>query len=74
MAATCPVSRSTFLSKATAIVARVGDLLTDTLTPKEFSTGSFGYHTNGKVVMIIDGKPVKFTANIQLVAIGSKEA
>lgn len=40
--------------------------------PKHFSTGSLGWFTNGKMILVIDGKPVPCTYQVQIVVIGSK--
>lgn len=40
---------------------------------REFSSGSFGYFTNGKVTIEVDGIPVKCQLSISLVVVGSKD-
>jgi hypothetical protein len=40
--------------------------------PKEFSTGSYGYHLGEKVTVMVAGKPVKCQANVILTVINSK--
>jgi hypothetical protein len=68
----CPIKRKHFLEKATQLTFKVGDQ-TLYLAPKEMSTGSFGYHANEKVQLIVDGIAVKFQVNVLAVAVGSKE-
>jgi hypothetical protein len=41
---------------------------------KSFSTGSFGWYLNGKIVATIDGKPVSVQIGMNLTVVGSKEA
>lgn len=41
-------------------------------TPKQFSTGSVGFHGQGKVHLVVDGKPVVLQANLLLTVVGSK--
>jgi hypothetical protein len=54
---------------ARALTGAVGGLVNE---PKEFSSGSVGYHSAKKITVLIDGKPTKFQANLTLTAIGSK--
>ena len=69
---TCPISRETFRESAQPIVADVGGQKL-VLSPKEFSTGSFGFFTNGKMVVTINGTPVTVQANLTLTVVGSKD-
>ena len=41
---------------------------------KEFSTGSFGWYLNGKIVVNVDGKPCSVQVGMNLTVVGSKEA
>jgi len=41
---------------------------------KEFSTGSFGWYLNGKILVPIDGKNVSVQVGMNLTVVGSKEA
>jgi len=41
---------------------------------KEFSTGSFGWYLNGKIVVTVDGKPCSVQVGMNLTVVGSKEA
>lgn len=70
---TCPVARQQFLKAAKPLALTI-DGKTLIATPKEFSTGSFGWFTNDKFVVEVDGVPVKVQPSISLVVVGSKEA
>ena len=58
--------------KAAKSVKLEGDGVSVTLSPKEFSTGSYGWSSNGKLVVEVKGKPVRVQGSINLVVIGSK--
>ena len=68
----CPVTRVQFTEKAEAlkVVINGQELLAD---PKEFSTGSFGWYLNGKIIVPIDGKNVSVQIGMNLTVVGSKE-
>lgn len=70
---TCPVTRKDFLEHAKAQTIVLGDLGSVVASVKEFSTGSFGWNANDKVVVVIDGDPVKVQVGINLTVVGSKE-
>lgn len=70
----CTISRKEFVGKAKPIVVKIGDGNQLMLTPKEFSTGSFGWGASEKVVLTIDGEPVKVQASINFTVVGSKDA
>ena len=58
---------------AAKTVKLAGDGMTLALSPKEFSTGSYGWLSNGELVVTLpDGKPVWVQGSINLVVIGSK--
>ena len=61
----CPVSKTQFLEKAEAVKIVIGnsELVAD---KREFSTGSFGWYHNGKILSIQVG--------LNLTVVGSKEA
>jgi hypothetical protein len=69
----CPVSKTQFLEKAEAVRVSIGgqELVAER---KEFSTGSFGWYLNGKVVLTVDGKPLSVQVGMNLTVVGSKEA
>lgn len=72
----CPVTREQFARAAKPLLVDVGEgqakLVLGVKT--EFSSGSFGYHMSDKVTLMIGDVPVKFQANLQLIAVGSKPA
>jgi hypothetical protein len=69
----CPVTRTQFTEKAEPlkVVINGQELLAEV---KEFSTGSFGWYLNGKIVVPIDGKNVSVQIGMNLAVVGSKEA
>ena len=69
----CPVTRAQFTTKAEPlkVVINGQELLADV---KEFSTGSFGWYLNGKIVVPIDGKNVSVQIGMNLTVVGSKES
>jgi hypothetical protein len=69
----CAISRKAFMGQKPVPVT-VGENTILAATPKEFSSGTFGYFANEKVTRIIDGVPVKFQLNLIMTAIGSKDA
>jgi hypothetical protein len=70
---TCPVTRTQFTEKAEPlkIVINGTELIAEV---KEFSTGSFGWYLNGKVLVPIDGKNVSVQVGMNMTVVGSKEA
>lgn len=40
--------------------------------PRQFSTGSIGWMMNGKVNVIVDGKPVLCQVGMNIIVVGSK--
>jgi hypothetical protein len=71
----CPITPEQFRAGARAVTVVIGDEKKTALV-KEFSTGSFGWFMNEKIVLevMIDGKPVhvKVQANVNLTIVGSK--
>lgn len=69
----CPVTRTQFNESAEPlkIVINGSELIAE---PKEFSTGSFGWYLNGKVVVPVAGKNVSVQIGMNLTVVGSKEA
>lgn len=69
----CPLSQSQFLDKAEPLKVAINgqEMLAEV---KAFSTGSFGWYLNGKVVITVDGKPVSVQIGMNLTVVGSKEA
>lgn len=74
MAATktaCPISRNDFRSHAKPLAVNIaGQAMAAGV--KEFSTGSFGWHVNGKMVVTINGVPVTAQVNVLLTVVDSK--
>lgn len=70
---TCSISRADFKAKAQPLAIKIGDA-TIVGQVKEFSTGSFGWYSNDKVTVMVDGKPVVAQVGLNLIAVGSKEA
>lgn len=67
----CPITRQQF-DKATPIVVSVADRQV-IAAPKHFSTGSIGWYAGDKIVVTVDGVPVKVQVGITLTVVGSKE-
>jgi len=69
----CPLSKTQFIDKAepVKVVINGQELIAD---KREFSTGSFGWYYNGKVNIIVDGKPLSVQIGLNLTVVGSKEA
>jgi hypothetical protein len=73
----CPITREQFAKDCKPILITLklpgtGDRQL-VLAPKQFQTGSVGWHCNEKIVLVIDGVPAKVQANIGLTVVGSKE-
>jgi hypothetical protein len=71
----CPVSRPEFLAHAKdmPLDALKVDGKSPVLEVNEFSTGSLGWYYNGKVTVMLNGKPVKVQCGMNLTIVGSKE-
>lgn len=67
----CPITREQF-KRATPVLAVINGE-NKALSPREFSTGSFGFHAVEKVTVLIDGVPTPCQGNLMLTVIGSKE-
>lgn len=69
----CPISKTQFLEKAEPVKITINgqELIADR---REFSTGSFGWYHNGKVTVMVDGKPLSVQIGLNLTVVGSKEA
>ena len=68
----CSVSRSQFRDKAKPVAVTINNipLLAEV---KEFSTGSLGWHLNGKATINVDGTPVSVQIGLNLTIVGSKD-
>jgi hypothetical protein len=70
---TVPVSLAQFLEKAEPLKVTInGQEMTADV--KSFSTGSFGWNINGKMNVVVDGKPLSVQIGMNLTVVGSKEA
>ena len=69
----CPLSQAQFLAKAEPMKVTIhgSEMLAEV---KAFSTGSFGWYLNGKIVVPIDGKNVSVQIGMNLTVVGSKES
>lgn len=69
----CNMSAEKFNNMAQPLSIKIGDQ-TIIGEVKQFSTGSFGWYSNQKVMIEVDGQilPVQIGAN--LIVVGSKEA
>jgi hypothetical protein len=69
----CPLSKTQFIDKAepVKVVVNGQELIAD---KREFSTGSFGWYYNGKINILVDGKPLSVQVGLNLTVVGSKEA
>lgn len=68
----CLISRKDFLKLAKPVVVQLNGQLFEAAL-KEFSTGSFGFYLNGKLLQMIGETPVYLQINLNLTVIGSKE-
>jgi len=68
----CPIQRAEFNEHADALTVELAgmNLLAE---PKQFKTGSMGYHAGGKVNLTINGKVVACQVGLNVTVIGSKE-
>lgn len=67
----CPITREQFADAKPLVIEIDGKQV---VAPrKDFSSGSFGWYANEKVVVTVDGTPVKVQANISLVVVSSKD-
>lgn len=73
MATSCPITQTAFVANAQPVEVNVAGS-TLTATPKTFSTGSFGWYLNGKVTIMVDGKPLIVQIGANLAVVGSKTA
>lgn len=70
--AKCAISREQFAKDAPVLEGVVSGMPL-LLEPKEFSTGSLGWHANPKVTVEINGVRVPCQASVLLTIIGSKD-
>ena len=70
---TCPLSKSDFLEKAESLVAELDGQPME-LTPKDFSTGSFGWNASGRLRVDVGGHPLQVMVSINATVLKSKQA
>jgi hypothetical protein len=69
----CPVTRAQFAQAAKPLLVSING--TALAAPvHDFSTGSFGWYVNGRVVVEVDSIPTTVQVGLNLTVIGSKEA
>ena len=66
-----PITRADFKQHARPVPIKLNDE-TKVLNPKEYDTGSLGWYMNEKLVVTINGVPVRVQAQIMLTVVGSK--
>ena len=69
----CAISRKSFNDKAKPLSIKVNDVL-HSGDVKEFATGSFGWHSQGKITVEVDGVAVKVQMNCLFTVVDSKLA
>ena len=69
----CPITKEVFLAKAKPLSIKIGEE-TRVGEVKEFSSGSFGFYSGDKIVIDIDGVPVRCQVTCSIVVVGSKPA
>jgi hypothetical protein len=71
----CPLTAQAFLDHAAPLTISVnGEAITGEASPRVFSSGSFGYFINGKIVLNIAGRAVKCQVSGNVVVVGSRDA
>ena len=65
------VSNEKFLETAGVLEGSIGGHRIMML-PRQFSTGSVGYHTSGKIALNIGGNVVQAQVQVNIIVIGSK--
>lgn len=70
--AACPITREQFQANVKPILLVINGE-NKVASPKDFSTGSFGYFFNEKSTVIIDGVPCKVQWNCMGTLVGSKD-
>lgn len=70
-AAAPQIDNSEFLNTAEPLVATVAGVPI-MLEPREFGTGSVGFHHGGTMTVMVGSKVIKVQANVLLTVVGSK--
>ena len=68
----CPITKAQFEEGAEPLVIDI-DGEKKVLSPKVFKTGSFGWHTNEKITVMVGETPVRVQLNCNCTVIGSKD-
>jgi hypothetical protein len=71
-AVSCPLSPEEFEKDAKSLTMRLGTKEV-VLRPKQFSTGSFGWHGGEKIDIEVGGVPLKVQIGINATVLGSKK-
>lgn len=66
------ISEADFLKAATPQLVKLGELSLGVASPRIFSSGSYGWGCNGKVVTTVGGQPVEVQVGLNITVIGSK--
>lgn len=69
---TCPITRQQFSDNAKPL-SLVIEGQNIPLSPKQFSTNSFGWNAMGKIQVMVDGVPCTVQVGLNLTIVGSKE-
>ena len=69
---TCPISRQQFRDHAQPVEVNINGIPL-VAEVKEFSTGSLGWHINGKTTLSVGGTPVSVQIGLNMTIVGSKE-
>jgi hypothetical protein len=69
----CPITREQFWNHAQPLTVEVNQIPMNA-EPKEFSTGSLGWHLNGKTTVRIGESAVTVQIGMNVTVIGSKNA
>jgi hypothetical protein len=67
------IDRRVFTAKAEPLAVKVGGDAALVATVKEFQSGSVGWYAGGKIVVMVDGKPLSCQVGINITVVGSKE-
>lgn len=67
------ISHEEFAAKAKPLVVSIGGKEQLAMN-RRFASGSIGWYAGDKVIVEIDGKPVRCTVSMSIVVIGSKSA
>ena len=66
------MKKSVFKSTAQPVSVTIAGQIVSA-DPKTFSTGSVGFHLNGKITVTVNGEPVRLQVSGSFTAIGSKD-